>query len=162
MGSQLFINNSNTTMGDYLYISSRRTNLERGIMLSKDRTDLLVASIAIYDDFLIIVELVCAQKILKSCRSRDSWGPTDPETKREWLGQSLLEEPEGESKTTTPTNKGECKLKKEVVAKLSQTEGKGKNQVNGWSIIHVMIILKRSPNSLANFLFHFRFIIQSQ
>lgn len=75
--------------------------------------------------------------------------------KREWLEQPLLEEQEEDSKTT-PGDKSssglggagsgagggggvasggsgntEYKLKKEVVAKLSQNEGKSKNQVNG-------------------------------
>ncbi len=65
-----------------------------------------------------------------SCRSRDSWGPTDPETKREWLEQPLLDGAEEQSKTT-PGDKSECKLKKEVVAKLSKNDGNDKNQVNG-------------------------------
>lgn len=71
------------------------------------------------------------QKILKSCRSRDSWGPADPKTKQEWLNHSRLEEQGEESKNRKPANQEECKLKSEIVAKLSQNENKEKNHVNG-------------------------------
>ncbi|KAK7574237.1 hypothetical protein V9T40_011428 [Parthenolecanium corni] len=70
------------------------------------------------------------EKILKSCRSNDSWGPTDPELKREWLKEQSTGAADGQSKPATDDS-GECKLKREAVAKLSQNEESSKSHVNG-------------------------------
>lgn len=70
------------------------------------------------------------QKILKSCRSRDSWGPTDPELKREWRNEPSTRTAEEQTKAAADDS-GECKLKKEVVAKLNQNEESTKSHVNG-------------------------------
>lgn len=124
LGLESSFHHADSALGCNQHYTTRCSDLERGTREN------VFFPLGVLLTEIIYVFFFSPQKIIKSTQSRASWGPTDPETKREWLEQPLLNEQEEESRTT-PGDKAECKLKKEVVAKLSQNEGKSKNQVNG-------------------------------